>query len=574
MNRLNVKSSATGLFSDARFRDVAYLIVLSGMVIAFGTINISPATQFLNMDEYSLFLQAYEFSPLDYFLNPDRYKVLSGANLTPWATFSFDVDIWLFGHDSRYFHLHNLFSLILLVIASYFLFRKAAGSDLAVLGVGLFISMAPVSDALLNLASRHYIEGLLFSAVSILLYLHSTKSKKPKTILGLSVFFYFLAMTAKEVYAPLILLFLFFGKRTWAEGISSSRGYIAVAALYLAWRWYMLGNPLGGYEKELVSQGIMSEIENSLRELLGVLLNIDYALFLSSASGWIIEGLMFFSLGYYLVRFREKLPLAGIAIIGLLAPLAAVGFVLQVFPVQYLLRYYFFLGWFLSLALVISVASIGSSFMRKGIMIILAVCTVVLFQGAKNFSEEKYSKGLARISLIDAVFSLNPGAVIKAGSGFQGGVVGGAAHFQEVVLLEQPPYIFRDPLVFRDISSFSGAYRIEGSSLIRDDRLKKNLRRQIDSVVINDTLRPRIELVDDGILWRRLEGKGRQYLIIHDSRRSLTFKMEDEEGIISGINRSMFLDNFDERSFIRVLKSGKDGSRVYSAAVEFAPPYK
>ena len=48
-------------------------------------------------DDPYILRHAIDYRPWEYFLVPDVWREMSIRYLTPWVTFSFDLDLWLFG---------------------------------------------------------------------------------------------------------------------------------------------------------------------------------------------------------------------------------------------------------------------------------------------------------------------------------------------------------------------------------------------------------------------------------------------------------------------------------------------
>ncbi len=197
-------------------------------------------------DDPQILVHTVKYPVLQSYTNPVVWQELSPANLTPWVITSFNLDLSLFGPEPRYFYVHQLLALWLAAIAGVLLLNLWCNLSFSFAGALLFLCGTPLIAVSNNLMTRHYIEGLAFAAFSLYLAVLFLRSNR-YPYLVFSCLFYALAMTAKEIYVPLIL-FLPFVK----EGSLKARAKACVcfgllAAVYVVWRGFMLQKLIEGY---------------------------------------------------------------------------------------------------------------------------------------------------------------------------------------------------------------------------------------------------------------------------------------------------------------------------------------
>lgn len=71
---------------------------------------------------------------------------------------------------------------------------------------------------------------------------------------------YFFAMSGKEIYVPLAIIVLFIPEKKWLFRLKYTSPFWGALLIYFAWRTWMLGRTLGGYNDTLFSSNILSEI--------------------------------------------------------------------------------------------------------------------------------------------------------------------------------------------------------------------------------------------------------------------------------------------------------------------------
>lgn len=207
---------------------------------------------FWRADDPALVLHALQSPGLAAFTDPADWQRLSPSNLTPWITLSFKLDLALAGASPVAFHGHQLLSAALVAVAAYALARRVLQPAWALLVVVLGLAGAPTAAVTELLMTRHYLEGLLFTLLSLLAFLRARSGRIGWAWAGAAA--YALAVTAKEVYVPLVLVLACLPAPRLADGRAQVPArwrlllpYALVALGYVAWRRAMLGDAVGGY---------------------------------------------------------------------------------------------------------------------------------------------------------------------------------------------------------------------------------------------------------------------------------------------------------------------------------------
>jgi hypothetical protein len=105
---------------------------------------------------------------------------------------------------------------------------------------------------------RHYLEGSAFMLASLFLFVTALRRESLRMACAAAVP-YLLAMTAKEIYVPLAVVALFLPEKDFRTRLKFSAPLLSMLPLYFAWRYWMLGRPLGGYQDAFFNSAIASE---------------------------------------------------------------------------------------------------------------------------------------------------------------------------------------------------------------------------------------------------------------------------------------------------------------------------
>lgn len=197
-------------------------------------------------DDPSILLHLHRFPILGDFIRPEVWQQFSPANLTPWLPFSFDIDLHLFGLNPGSFYGHQLLALSAAAFALYRCLGLWVAPPYAFFGAILFLSSTPSLLVAQQLMTRHYVEGGVFALLA--LYGFVSHLRAPNRVLWYgSIACFVLAVTAKEVYVPLVVLLLFLPEANLTKRIAAAIPFAAVVVVYALWRAFMLSSLTGGY---------------------------------------------------------------------------------------------------------------------------------------------------------------------------------------------------------------------------------------------------------------------------------------------------------------------------------------
>ena len=214
-------------------------------------------------DDGAHLIYAINYSPLQYFFNPEITRLQSGANLTPWNALFYDINIALFGMNAAGHYSHLLIILALGVTLFYAVLRQWLPPLPSMLGATMVLLGKPTVHIAAGLMHGHYATGFALTMLSIWAWVQYFRERKTHQLV-LSIFAYLLATTCKEIYVPLPLLLFFLPVTHVSERIRAILPFVLVGALYTGWRYLVLGRLIGGY-----SQGIF-EKESLFNQLLGI----------------------------------------------------------------------------------------------------------------------------------------------------------------------------------------------------------------------------------------------------------------------------------------------------------------
>ena len=193
-----------------------------------------------------MYMQHLLYGPFEYFLDPTKYQLLSAANVTPWSSLSLGISYEIFGLEASGARIHHLFSYVLLVLLlSVVAFKLTAGQITAPLAILFLISSDPFINIRDYLICRHYLEGMAFAVLCYVCY-HRSCTTGRLAYMALSLGFFMLAITAKEVYAPLPAVLFLVGNVSLRKRIFNMLPFALVCTGYIVWRFHLL-HSLGGY---------------------------------------------------------------------------------------------------------------------------------------------------------------------------------------------------------------------------------------------------------------------------------------------------------------------------------------
>ena len=190
--------------------------------------------------------EAILHSPVEYFFVPGAWQEFMAAYFTPLLTLSYDIDYTLFGLDPAPFYAHQLVSIALAGLAFYLLLTLWVSRSFALAGAALLLLTTPIALASTWLAVRHYTEGLALASLALYAWVAGLRQQSAAWRWG-GVALYLLAMLAKEVYVPLVGLMVLVPEGRWKDRLRASWPFWVILAVFLLWRFWMLGGHIGGY---------------------------------------------------------------------------------------------------------------------------------------------------------------------------------------------------------------------------------------------------------------------------------------------------------------------------------------
>lgn len=264
-------------------------------------------------DDTQILLFLIQNTPFEYLSSPVVWQNFSSANLTPWLLLSFEIDFALFGFKPIYFYLHQILALLITAMLFYACLRLWVNRLSALYGLILFLAGAPSMSVTQQLMTRHYIEGAVFFLLSVFLFVKYLRFTK-MWFLVVSSIAYVLAISAKEIYVPLIVLLLFIPESNISNRIRALAPFILITSLYIFWRGYMLSSYSGGYID-------LSELA-TLNFVTDVAANFSHFPILLTGIAWPIAVFIYFLLmSFYFWRSRKSPLFTIIAVILVLTPL-------------------------------------------------------------------------------------------------------------------------------------------------------------------------------------------------------------------------------------------------------------
>lgn len=333
-------------------------------------------------DDTQILAHAFKHDVLANFFNPEIWRQLSPANLTPWVVASFEIDLFLFGLSPFGFYLHQLVGICLLAMACYMLLRLWLDRRFAFVAALLFMFGVPTTAVANNLMTRHYVEGLLFACIAVYFcvkYLRDGQSNH----LVFSTVAYIAAVSAKEIFVPLVFLLPLLSEGPNRYRLKAFLVFLAVSAVYAMWRSFMLEGLIGGYTapSQFLSADYLLTILRMLVDIPALLLGKYWS---------VLTGFYLAALALLLAGNRKAIIIVlGVLVLELLplVPLASTP------GISYPGRYYLLIWFTFSLSLGFCLRAIDNSLAellpiirRSGILLILfAILAAYLLISRQDF---------------------------------------------------------------------------------------------------------------------------------------------------------------------------------------------
>jgi hypothetical protein len=381
-------------------------------------------------DDSQLLKAAFQSKPWEYFFVPAVWREFQPANLNPWIILSYDVDLILFGLHPQPFYAHHLLALWMVAGTTYLLLRVWANRLWSVLGVVLFLCSAPATNTVYQLMTRHYLEGLLFFSLACYLFVRAARDER-FSLSWLGAGFYFLAMSAKEIYAVQALLLPLIPVRGLPRRLRMALPFFLAVGLYALWRRYMLGTWIGGYRPSIDWAAVYPMILKAPSFIFG---DGPFA----TPAPLIVAALII----YAAWQNPDVRILAMGALLLLLGPIIPVIYISD--PNRLLLL----LTWALSLAVVLTLGTMASSNYRRTIVALAVLAGVALPMAVQGWSIRDGLRSEAQGFEAHGRFVMEASQdhVLLPSAQFGNWFTDGLAWLRKNVLEEQAPLIVYDEI--------------------------------------------------------------------------------------------------------------------------------
>ena len=203
---------------------------------------------------------AIDHTPFDYFFHSKTAIAYSFAHVAPWNILFYDLNLSLFGMEARWHYVHLQIILALGITFFYKTLRQWIAPIPASISVFAILLGKPTFHIAAGLMHGHYATGFAFSMLCIFYWTNYLRKNEGRHLL-FSVFLYLLATTCKEIYVPLPLILPLIPAGNARQRLIFTAPFFGVTALYMAWRFSILGVFIGGY-----SQGKF-ETQNAITHL-------------------------------------------------------------------------------------------------------------------------------------------------------------------------------------------------------------------------------------------------------------------------------------------------------------------
>ena len=392
MKRINSSKVLEGMQRVVRSHE--YTCAFIALALAALVLHHDALNGFWRFDDGAHLLFVATYAPWQYFFLPSITILQSYANVTPYNAFFYDVNLALFGMVPRWHYAHQIALLGAVAFATYRLIRLWQEPLIALLAAALFLTGLPTLYVAQQLMTGHYATGLLATVLSLHCYTLGVRDGNLRlNLLGAAL--YLLATTCKEVFVPLVLLLPLLPVGSFKVRLTVALPYVAVAAVYTAWRYAILGRLVGGY--------ITVEISpvEQFRQLLSIPLLLagwtkadDLALFFERQNGLNLAAFAGVTVLGFVAAYRRRLSwmliFAALALLVLpLLPLTrSVG-------LNFADRYLFLLWWACGVLLAVVVGSLKNHGVEAPLRLICFAMLIGLTLYAQRAEHERISPQLA-----------------------------------------------------------------------------------------------------------------------------------------------------------------------------------
>jgi hypothetical protein len=217
--------------------NVAQVAIAISLLIITLAIHGDALQMGFGRDDGGGLVTALRLSPADYFLDPPTSAGVSGMSVC--------INIMLFGLNPYWHHFHLISIVWLTAVATYMLLKLSLSTSWSVLGAILFIAGIPTLYISHEEMSVHYLYGLIFTILSIYLFILSERTNNYK-LNCVSAFFYLLSVACKEIYVPLPLILIAYQFTNIKVRLQITLIHWVIFICYAIWRYNAFGGSLIG----------------------------------------------------------------------------------------------------------------------------------------------------------------------------------------------------------------------------------------------------------------------------------------------------------------------------------------
>ncbi len=236
MSTINRRSVLTG-----------FLLLAFGVV--FAAVYLRLGSRWWFEDDPALYSYANQIrNPASIFVDPGVLRhLVTGRALVPMQVLSFWIDVRLAGYSPQFAYLHQTCSFLLTLLCLYLILIRVFEDDIgAAVSVSVLWVLLPSTSVVVQfLSTRHYLEGMLFSALALCLLQRGVRIGALLSMVA--------GMLCKETYAVLIpAIVLLCAWRCRDRGLALFTG--AIVCVFGVYRYWMLG-PALNYDMPLLTAG-------------------------------------------------------------------------------------------------------------------------------------------------------------------------------------------------------------------------------------------------------------------------------------------------------------------------------
>lgn len=260
-------------------KNLSFIIFSPILILIIYFFYIPLINNWFRGDDLYLMWAAAKLKIYEMFFIPEKHRMLS-SNFNPLYGLSLKADWMLFRMNAIGYAIHCIISTLLSSLMLFLFLKLFVNRNLSFLGM-IFYLLNPLT---INMTGtffrRHYVEGLIFSLLSLYLFIISEKEDNALNRHKiLSSGCYLIASLYREIYVilPAIAL-LISSKETYLNRFRSTSFYWIVLLIYSIWR-LLIREGLGGYpsNRDFLSIENLTIIPNILKSF-GTFWTPDYHL--------------------------------------------------------------------------------------------------------------------------------------------------------------------------------------------------------------------------------------------------------------------------------------------------------